>query len=339
VVIKPLQRVGGIKAIFRYMGAEDPGATFPKVVRQISDQDVSLNMPHWMHDDALDAMVDFLASSIWDFPEGMGRPGRLKKACSHWRMFTQLVQLDNPQEIKWVLPEDAVFFDYWTYFKNLAKIHEGEVREVKSKWSETFNRPPSPDKSMFHCQYALDHKQRSTMEGFGCPGTTSKIPKGQEGTTLSQEAIQAIGTTSVCKVTCLQELPCWANFWKGGVTMTHAKKIAVVMNYPRFLCFQVMKGGIVGLHVAECWWKVCPTICLPKYHWNRPTTKGAQKGQGTTSHSSNGWASSSNGGASSHNHVRGHRGKGTPNQQSKDYDPQWGRKDRWSKGWRGWQEH
>jgi hypothetical protein len=91
VVIKPLRRVGGIKAIFRYMGAKDHGATFPKAVRQVSDQGKFPSMPQWMHDDPLDALVDFFSASIWDFPEGRGCHGRLKEECSHWPMFMALL--------------------------------------------------------------------------------------------------------------------------------------------------------------------------------------------------------------------------------------------------------
>ena len=47
----------------------------------------------WMHDDALDAKVDFFAASCWEFPAGEGKPGKLRQECSHRRMFEFLPDL------------------------------------------------------------------------------------------------------------------------------------------------------------------------------------------------------------------------------------------------------
>ena len=205
----------------------------------------------WMHDESMDGWTDFQGAQIWDFPDGHGKPGILKGECSHWRMFKELADLDKPGELL-LAPAK---FDYWAYFRNLWKLREGGVKEVKG-WNILFHEPPPLCKNFYHCQYAKNPEHRSQMDGFACRGAPRKKqakhlgPLWELQPKLSKKEALAIGSTNICKV--------------GDNFSSHRRRAGIVINYSRLLCFLVKLGGTISMHAAEAWWKSSPTICLAK---------------------------------------------------------------------------
>jgi hypothetical protein len=166
-------------------------------------------------------------------------------------MFKELTHLDKPGELL-LAPAK---FDYWKYFKNLWKLREGGVKEVRG-WNILFHKPPPLDKNFYHCQYAKNPEHRSQMDGFACRGAPRKKqakhlgPLWELQPKLSKKEALAIGSTNICTV--------------GDNFASHKRRAGIVINYSRLLCFLVKHGGTISVHAADTWWKTSPTICLAK---------------------------------------------------------------------------
>ena len=215
-------------------------------------------MVEWMNDDALDGAVDFFGAQVWRFEGPKGQDGLIREECGHWRMFKEPINLRWPFE-PIALEAGGVPYDHWKFFHDLIKIYEGAVKELEGTWV-TMNGKPPLDKNQHHCQYAHSEEQRGAMEYFGCRGAVKKNRRSQvqevweDRPELAAEELIEIGSTSVIK------LPP-----QDYETMTHhEQRKAIVLNFPRFLCFLVKHGGTFSMQAAMSWWLSAPTVCLQK---------------------------------------------------------------------------
>ena len=161
--------------MFRHLHVQTPTLLMTNMRRAQLDhrRDVfDYSLVEWMHDDGLDAVEDIFQAGIWQFPGGSQEgkeKGALKQTCKSWEMFQEVPDLNHPGQP--LAPDED--FDWWRFFKNVMRIHEGEVRMVAGpvggQWRQVAGPPPL-EKSFWHCQYACSPEQREVAERLGCRG-------------------------------------------------------------------------------------------------------------------------------------------------------------------------
>ena len=240
----------------------------------------------WLHDDARDGMKDFFLAKIWAHDE-KSKTLTLRDKYKHWRMFKRLA--DTWKAGKLLVPKDG--FDYEKYFRQLFKMHEGEIKEVGlGAWIAFLTRPPT-DLSFWHSQYNMGKSQEKRMQFYGCRGSQQynkkRIFDWRAAGHLTDVQMLAIGSTTICRLT-QDDLE------------AHARRHAVVISFPRLLCLVLDLGG-VSIHTVEAWWREARSMCAPKLRMvlksppkqgTAADSKGKPEGKGQRQHGLKGKAKS-----------------------------------------------
>lgn len=260
------------------------------MVKKAEDEAITdLSMVEWLHDDNLDARSDFFSSSIWEFPDGEGKAGKLRPECCSRRMFRYLPDLDAPgEEMK---PKPG--FDFWRFFQNLFRIHEGEVSAIgDTDWVRWEGWPPM-DKSFWHCQYVPSGESYTKAMEFGCRGAPrmSKSPgkvNWKESSPLTAQQVLAIGSTSICIIDSTLATK-WekedaSSRWsetEDASSSHHYRRGGTMVSYMRFLVFLLneQQWGI-SMYTAESIWKSREKICQARVRWSRGGREQDPKGKG-----------------------------------------------------------
>ena len=269
---------------------ETPAMLFAKELRKATDKATNdLTMVEWLHDDDLDAKSDFFYSSIWEFPDGGGKPGKLRQECSSWRMFRHLPDLDFPgEEMK---PEPG--FDFWEFFHRLFRIHEGEVAGMEdSEWVCCEGWPPMK-KNFWHCQYMHGEESYAKAVEFGCRGAPRKKKSQgkvkvdrEESSSLTARQVLTIGSTNICwwpdsalETKWEEDARGWWSEKEKASDSQHWRRRGTMVSYMRFLVFLLNEQlwGI-SIYTAESWWKSMPKICQARVRFKNEIPKGRSKG-------------------------------------------------------------
>ena len=151
-------------------------------------------------------------------------------------------------------------------------MREGEVVEIQGEWVP-HKGPPPTDPNCWHLQYATSDDQMYCMQNFDVRGAARRPKAAHQPAKdwdnqrpLTHAMIYDIGTTSVCRLT------------HSDLTR-HDRREALVMNYPRLLCFAAQFCHSFDIHTIEAWWRCAKPISRHKRRMTEGKSKGWGKGK------------------------------------------------------------